>query len=80
VVAHYDNLWNAGETKWYGSLKKQLAEDIILLTAPIRERIQSIKNDDVYLRKVTKEGAEKARESAIKTLQEVRKIMGFKTF
>ena len=80
VVAHYDNLWNAGETKWYGNLKKQLAEDIIKVTTPIRERINAIKNDAVYLRKVQTEGAEKARESAGKTLRDVREIMGFKSF
>jgi tryptophanyl-tRNA synthetase len=80
VIAYYDNLWNTGETKWYGNLKKQLAEDIIKVTTPIRERINDIKNDEVYLRKVTKEGAEKARESAGKTLREVREIMGFKSF
>jgi tryptophanyl-tRNA synthetase len=80
VVAHYDKLWNTGETKWYGSLKKQLAEDIIKVTTPIRERINDIKNDEAYLRKVTKEGAEKARESAGKTLREVREIMGFTNF
>jgi len=79
VVAHYDNLWNAGETKWYGNLKKQLAEDIIKVTTPIRERINAIKNDTVYLHKVRKQGAEKARESAGKTLREVREIMGFKS-
>lgn len=80
VVAHYENLWNTGETKWYGSLKKQLAEDIVKVTAPIRERINDIKNNDIYLRKVTKEGAEKARERAGKTFREVREIMGFKSF
>jgi tryptophanyl-tRNA synthetase len=80
VLAHYENLWNSGETKWYGSLKKQLAEDIIRLTTPIRERINAIKNDEAYLHKVTAEGAEKARESASKTLRAVREIMGFKPF
>ncbi|GHT13848.1 tryptophan--tRNA ligase [Bacteroidia bacterium] len=80
VVAYYDNLWNTGETKWYGNLKKQLAEDIIKATTPIRERINDIKNNDAYLHKVTTEGAEKARESARKTLREVREIMGFKAF
>jgi len=79
VVAYYDNLWNAGETKWYGNLKKQLAEDIIKVTTPIRERINAIKNDAAYLQKVRKQGAEKARESAGKTLRDVREIMGFKS-
>jgi tryptophanyl-tRNA synthetase len=80
IVAHYDRLWITGETKWYGNLKKQLAEDIIRVTTPIRERINDIRNDDAYLQKVTKEGAEKARESAGKTMREVREIMGFKAF
>jgi tryptophanyl-tRNA synthetase len=80
VVAYYDRLWNTGETKWYGNLKKQLAEDIIKVTTPIRERINDIKNDSAYLHKVTTEGAEKARESARKTLKEVREIMGFKPY
>jgi tryptophanyl-tRNA synthetase len=79
VVAHFDNLWNTGEQKWYGSLKKQLAEDIINLTTPIRERINDIKNDEAYLKKVTKTGAEKARESAAKTLQDLRENLGFRT-
>lgn len=80
TLAYYDDLWNRGETRWYGNMKKQLAEDIIRVTAPIREKINAIKQDDVYLRKVTKEGAEKARESASRTLREVREIMGFKSF
>lgn len=80
TIKYYDDLWNRGETRWYGNMKKQLAEDIIKVTSPIRERINDIKNDDVYLRKVTKEGAEKARESASKTLRDIREIMGFKPF
>ncbi|GHT50779.1 tryptophan--tRNA ligase [Bacteroidia bacterium] len=80
VVAHYDNLWNTGEQKWYGNLKKQLAEDIIKVTTPIRERINDIINDNAYLRKVTQAGAEKARESASKTLRDVREIMGLNYF
>ncbi|GHT44265.1 tryptophan--tRNA ligase [Bacteroidia bacterium] len=80
VVAHYDHLWNAGEQKWYGNLKKQLAEDIIKVTSPIRERINDIKNDNAYLRRVTQAGAAKARESAGKTLRDVREIMGLNYF
>jgi tryptophanyl-tRNA synthetase len=78
VVAHYDNLWYRGETRWYGQLKMQLAEDIIKKTAPTRERIHAIKNDVDYLLKVRREGAEKARISTRKTLRDVREIMGFK--
>jgi len=64
----------------YGDLKKQLAEDIIKFTSPIREKILAIHDDDAYLKKVTRQGAEKARESASRTLKEVREIIGFKSF
>ena len=64
----------------YGDLKKQLAEDIIAFTAPIRERINEIYQDSDYLAKVVKMGAEKARESASKTVREVREILGYKPF
>ena len=79
VVEHYENLWNRCEIR-YGDLKKQLAEDIIKVTSPIRERVLELSNDDDYLRKVVTEGAEKARESAGATLADVREIMGFKRF
>ncbi len=64
----------------YGDMKKQLAEDIIRFTTPIRERVEEIRNDNEYLRKVVRQGAEKARESASKTLREAREIIGFKPF
>lgn len=79
VVAHYEEKWNKCEIR-YGDMKKQLAADIISVTSPIRERILGLENDTEYLRKVTREGAEKARESASKTIKEVRNIMGFKGF
>jgi tryptophanyl-tRNA synthetase len=64
----------------YGDLKKQLAEDITNFNAPIRERILDNLSNNDYLRKVAKMGAEKARESAAKTVKEVREIIGFKPF
>lgn len=64
----------------YGDMKKQLAEDIIKFTTPIRERIIAIYKNEKYLGKVIREGAEKARESASKTVKEVREIIGFKPF
>jgi len=64
----------------YGDMKKQLAEDIIRVVAPIRERIIQIRDDKEYLHKVAKRGAEQARESASRTLAEVRRIIGFKSF
>lgn len=79
VINHFEDKWNSCEIR-YGDLKKQLAEDIIAVTSPIRERILDIQNNEAYLHKVTTEGTAKARESAAKTLREVREIMGFKKF
>ena len=62
----------------YGDLKKQLAEDIITFVTPIREKFDQIINDKEYLLKVAATGREKARESAIKTITEVRKAIGIK--
>ena len=64
----------------YGDLKKQLAEDIIAAVAPIRERIEDIRNNDKYLHEVTAMGAEKARKSAQQTIDAVREIMGIYSF
>lgn len=79
VVAHFEEKWNTCEIR-YGDLKGQLAQDIIALLNPIRERILQIQNDENYLHKVTFDGREKARESASKILKEVRSIMGFRNF
>ena len=79
VVSHFDDAYNKCTIR-YGDLKKQLAEDIINFTNPIRGRIEEITKDSEYLSKVAKNGAEKARESASKTLEEVRKIIGFRKF
>ena len=75
----FDDKYNACEIR-YGDMKKQLAEDIILFTNPFRERIESILANNEFLRTVTRQGAEKARESANKTIKEVRKIIGFREF
>jgi len=64
----------------YGDMKKQLAEDIIRVTDPIRERINEILADNKYLARVVSEGAGKARASASETIREVREIIGYKSF
>jgi len=64
----------------YGDLKKQLAEDIIKATDPIRNRINEILADNNYMARVVREGGEKARESASKTVREVREIIGYRSF
>ena len=79
TVAHFEELYKRCEIR-YGDLKKQLAEDVIAFTTPLRQQILEIGADDAYLSKVARMGAEKARESASKTVKEVREIIGFKPF
>jgi tryptophanyl-tRNA synthetase len=76
---HFDGLYNNCQIR-YGDLKKQLAEDIISATAPVRERIGEIAANTAYIREVARYGAVKAKESAARTIKEVREIIGFKSF
>lgn len=76
---YFDDKWNDCSIR-YGDLKKQLAEDIIKATDPIRERIKEYSSNDDLLERVARAGAEKARESASATLKEVRKIIGFRVY
>ncbi|MBS4060659.1 MAG: tryptophan--tRNA ligase [Bacteroidetes bacterium] len=79
VVGFFDQQYNQCAIR-YGDLKKQLAEDVIAFTDPIRKRILEIAADEAYISKVARLGAEKARESAAKTVKEVREIIGFRPF
>ncbi len=64
----------------YGDLKKKLAEDTIAFTAPFRERYLELESDPDKLRTIVRSGAEKARESATKTVREVRELIGITPF
>jgi tryptophanyl-tRNA synthetase len=64
----------------YGDMKKQLADDIIRFTDPIRDRINELFSDNKYLARVVSQGAEKARASASRTIREVREIIGYRPF
>lgn len=62
----------------YGDLKKQIAADIVSYTNPIRERIAEFSANEELLRRIARQGAERAREHAAKTIEEVRHIIGFR--
>jgi len=79
TVQYFDDQYN-GMTIRYGDLKKQLAEDVVSFVKPFQERIKDIYNNDSLLQRVTRQGAEKARESAGKTMKEVREIIGIRSF
>jgi tryptophanyl-tRNA synthetase len=64
----------------YGDMKKQLAEDMVKFISPIREKINAILNDEKYLQRVMKQGAEKSVATAETTMKLVRNALGLNYF
>ncbi len=79
IVEHFVNAYNNCSIR-YGDLKKQLAADICRHTLPIRERIDDISSDSEYLKRVVRDGRDRARASASATLAEAKKAVGFRSF
>ncbi len=79
VQQFYLDAWNDCSIR-FGDLKKQIAEDVLTVTRPIRERYNEIYADTDYLNRVRREGAEKVREIVHKATSEMREIMGIKMF
>jgi tryptophanyl-tRNA synthetase len=79
VIAKFEADYYEGSIR-FGDLKKQLADDMNAFLDPYRNKINDVLADDALLSKVAKLGAEKASESANKTISEVREIIGFKRF
>lgn len=78
TIQYFEDQYN-NCTIQYGYLKKQLAEDIIAFTAPLKEKITELENDSALINTIAKDGAEKARLSARATLEGVHEIMGLKS-
>lgn len=79
VAKFTDDYNNSSEGKCvirYGDLKKQLAEDMIRFIRPIREKATDLQANPELLKKIIRQGAEKARASASATLQLVKKSVG----
>ncbi|MFZ7114460.1 MAG: tryptophan--tRNA ligase [Bacteroidota bacterium] len=79
TVKHFDDLYNKMQIR-YGDLKKQLAEDMIAFTSPLREKITELSKDEATISKMVRLGAEKARASAAATVNEARKAIGIRHF
>ena len=60
----------------YGDMKKQLAEDMVAFITPIREKAIAIRKDEVYLKNIMDQGAERSRENAEKTIKAAREMIG----
>jgi tryptophanyl-tRNA synthetase len=75
----YLKAWADGSIR-FGDLKKELAEAMVTFITPIRERAAALQQDEAYLQKVLREGAEKAHVSAGKTLQLARESVGIRYY
>jgi tryptophanyl-tRNA synthetase len=79
TVVYFNEQYNTCRIR-YGEMKKQLADDMVRFIAPFTQRIHELSGNEAYLHQVVTRGAEKARESASKTIKEVREIIGFRHF
>jgi tryptophanyl-tRNA synthetase len=64
------------EGSGYGDFKAAVAEAVVDLLAPVRERYEQLRPDEAALERSLSEGAEKARAIASETLAEVRSVIG----
>jgi tryptophanyl-tRNA synthetase len=65
------------EGSGYGDFKKAVAEAVVELLAPVRERYAELRPDEAALEAVLAAGAEKASALAAPTLADVRERMGY---
>lgn len=73
VTEAYLERWRSAEPM-YGDLKKAVRDHLEEVLAPIRERRAAL--DDREIREILRHGAERAREIARRTMEEVRELVG----
>ena len=79
TLKHFEDKYNDCSIR-YGDMKKQLAEDMVNFISPIRKKINAILEDEEYLQKVMKQGAEMSIANAEVTMRKVRNAMGLNYF
>ena len=60
----------------YGAFKGAVADALVELLAPVRERYDQLRPDEAALREALDAGAERARAIAADTMADVRSLMG----
>jgi tryptophanyl-tRNA synthetase len=65
------------EGKMYGHLKGEVAEAVSTMLTELQERYHRYRNDEAFLQKIMREGAEKASAHAAVTLKKVYEAIGF---
>jgi len=77
TLQYFKDKYNDATIK-YSELKNQLAQDMIAVISPIREKINNIYEDKKYLYEVIDMGKAKAQKSARATINDIREIIGFR--
>lgn len=73
----FDQLTSTYEGRGYGDFKNDVAEVIVESLRPAREEYARLMEDKAYLQTVYKDGAQRARHIAMKTMRKVYKKIGF---
>jgi tryptophanyl-tRNA synthetase len=64
------------EGQGYGAFKQAVAERVVEVLSPVRERYRELRPDEEGLERTLAQGADRAREIAVPTMAEVRHAMG----
>lgn len=76
VYNKYKEMYESGKQKFYGEMKKQLANDIIELLSPIRDRYHSEVCSDDRVRRILCTGRDRVRPISARVLQSVQRKFG----
>jgi tryptophanyl-tRNA synthetase len=72
-----EQIEQAYDGKGYGAFKSDVADAVVELLAPVRERYLELRSDEAELRAILQRGADHARTVASATLAEMKARMGF---
>ncbi len=72
-----DQIESDYDGKGYGDFKSDVADAVVEMLRPVRERYLELRADEAALRSILGAGAERARSVANETLAEMRRRMGF---
>ncbi|MBI3171673.1 MAG: FAD-dependent oxidoreductase [Hydrocarboniphaga effusa] len=81
AVPRYKHTFPAIEARFagqgYGKFKSGVAEAVVECLKPVQQRYREIRDDEAGLRRVLKDGAERASAHADRTLKRVHDVLGF---
>ncbi len=79
IVEEFTSAWNDCTIR-YGDMKRHIAQGIIDVITPMRQRYEQLYADTAYLNRVRREGAERVRDIVRRNVGEMRRLMGIRMF